>query len=239
MSIAAPSDRVQPELTTVAVYTLHRLNDLPGFHVHFAETVRSFEQAVVDAASESVPGAGFDTVSVSTWANRTDLIGRELFDENKVLLATVTDAVTTTEQVDEEGNVVAPAYVTLTLDTPLDADPTGTIVMLHRKNPFGMPVHEVARGGRMWEIVLEAGTAECNARMEQMLGTVMFSALKNGFEEAGVTKTDAEIWAIVQALAAKGVNIETLISRECEALELERRQGLLDFARVYGEAPYV
>lgn len=35
MSIAALSDRVQPELTTVAVYTLHRLNDLPGFRLDF------------------------------------------------------------------------------------------------------------------------------------------------------------------------------------------------------------
>lgn len=69
MLIAAPSDRVQPELTTVAVYTLHRLNDLPGFHVHFAETVRSFEQAVVDAASESVPGAGFDTLVIEVRAH--------------------------------------------------------------------------------------------------------------------------------------------------------------------------
>lgn len=69
MSIAAPSDRVQPELTTVAVYTLHRLNDLPGLHVHFAEMVRSFEQATVTSAFESTPGRGFDTLAIEVRAH--------------------------------------------------------------------------------------------------------------------------------------------------------------------------
>lgn len=237
MSFEAPSDRVQPELTTVAVYTVNRLNSLPSFHVHYAETVRSFEKATVTSASESTPGSGFDTLVVEEWAHRTDLVGRELFDENKNVLATVVDAVTNPEQVDEEGNVTTPAQLVLTLDTPLATDPTGSLVLARLYNSLGMPVHELVKGGRTWEIVLEAGTPEVNAKMEQLLDAIMFAALKNGFEEAGIVKTDQEIWAVVQSLAAKGINIDTLITVECEKLEKERRQGALTYAEVFGQAP--
>lgn len=237
MSIAAPTDRVQPELTTVARYTLSRLGDIPVFYVHLAETVRSIEEAQVISASESEEGAGFDTLVIEDWAGRDDLEGRELLDDERAVLGVISSAVTSPEEVDEEGNVIAPARLTLVLDTPLAEDPTGMTVAVQRANPLGMPVHEMARGGREWELMLTAAHPEAAARMAQMLGNIMFQLVKHSFIEDGVEKTDAEIWAIVQALVDKGLNIDTFISRECEALELERRSGGLDYAEVFGAAP--
>src|SRR5690606_12566178 len=126
---------------------------------------------------------------------------------------------------------------TVTLESGLEADPTGTLVTVQARGVFGAPLHRVAKGGREWENWLMSVGLEARQLMQTMLDTLFFSALQHGFSEAGVSKTDVEIQALVESLAAKGVTMDGLIEQVLAQLELDRRAGNAPYVRTLGDAP--
>lgn len=97
--------------------------------------------------------------------------------------------------------------------------------------------YPAAKGGREWESWLMLVGTEARQLMQPMLDTLFLSALQHGFAEAGVSKTDVEIQALIESLAAKGVTIDGLIEQVLEQLELDRRAGNAPYVRTFGDAP--
>jgi hypothetical protein len=110
---------------------------------------------------------------------------------------------------------------------------------LEQPNALGMVQHRKANTGRTWELILSSAQAQGKERLEQMLGTVMFSVLKAGCQALGVEKSDAEIFGAVMALHAAEVNIDGLLATEAEKLEMDRQLGLIEGIGVVGYAPAV
>lgn len=102
-------------------------------------------------------------------------------------------------------------------------------------NVFGHPTLVRAMGGREWQIELSAAVPEQLARMQQMLGTVMFTVVKNALIALGHPEiTDADIMATVSQIE----DIDSVIATQIEAIEEDRRTGVASVT-VYGNAPAV
>lgn len=94
-----------------------------------------------------------------------------------------------------------------------------------RKNALQKDRHRPAE--KTWEYTRTYDTSQpaALAAMRSALGGAVFWLAKEAFVEAGIVKTDAEIQALVVALAERGVDLWWAIERQSMALEDRIRDG--------------
>lgn len=104
-------------------------------------------------------------------------------------------------------------------------------------NVFGTPLNMAAQAGRQWYATVDSMDADALKYMQDMLGMVHFAAAKVVIAQLGLTVTDADLGAAVQAVSAKGLTVEHYITTEIEKLEVARQGGTAPFVHAAGDAP--
>jgi hypothetical protein len=226
MSFAVANDLERPEFTTVSEIRINRIAQNPHVEVDYVETVRVLEGTVEVATADSRDGDNlYERLCVPDWTGRTNMVGKTIFrpDGSKV------------------GKIVTfvPESAVLTLDAGLIDNPSHSLVTLHAVNNLGEVMFRQANGGRRWTNVLHAGSPEAVLLIFKFMGRIMWNALDKAFTEMGETKPTEETLALVQALAAKGITIDSLFTEAAEALEIDRRSNLAQGVVAQGSAPAI
>jgi hypothetical protein len=230
MAMAATQMRDVPKFALVSDYTVFRVGKYPSVRVSFVECGYLFKfTALVQTQTTTVNG-----VIEVTLPDQGDqaIIGYLIADAAH-------NAIGTVESVARVETTPGTFVTTLTLlpsSSPVP-DMTGTLIGIVDKMPVGTTAYEVSKFGRSWSITLNGENPQAMAQMIQLIGGAYFAAAKYLLGALGVSKTDAEILQAVQALGARGTNIDGLLAQQGEVLEQKRFAGLLPFAQVMGMAP--
>lgn len=221
MAFEVPTDRIVPESTTVAGFTLQRLA-APVLRVKYNETTRGWLDVLV---SEKVDAT---TLVINEFIdNPSAAPGIELFLADDTSIGTISDYIVLPAVPATETDPGSPAKGQATITgVGLAADAPATLkrAML---NAFGIQAQLPVVGGRQWELVFPSEIAASAAKMQSMLGSITVAVVAAALAQLGVVKTVEEIGAAVQAMAAAGDSLDSLIASEFEQLEKDRRSGAL------------
>ena len=223
-----------PKYTVLSKYEVYRIGQFPTAMATFTECVYELDgPAIVQSATDSNSDGLKDTLVIPGLASVTSLVGRKLCYADSTEIGKIATAV-----VSESSPGVN--TVTITLVVAPTVDLTGVKVGACKVMAVGTPVYRRAVGGKEWSIYLDGTKGVAMTRMIQMLGAIYFVAAKTVLVALGVSKTDGEIVAALDALAATQTNIDGIFAAQGENLELERRLGTLhpDII-VTGDAPVV
>lgn len=195
-----------PRWRTVESYTVDRLGTAK-LRTRFTHTVPQLDSTTAAVTAHGVvTNDQIDTLTVPGLTDATP--GREVFS-GATYLGTIT-------AVDGDDLTVTPA-----LDPALV--PIGTVVALQSLNAFGQEVCVRAPVGLSYETTLAATTVATTARLQLALGRIHVTAVATVLAAMGQTPDIAAIGAAIDALAAQGVSLDTMIVSELELLEEERR----------------
>lgn len=92
-----------------------------------------------------------------------------------------------------------------------------------KTNSLGKPQHKYPSAPWNYSRYLDAS----KPAVQEALGGVVFTLVKEAFVDAGVVKTDAEILTLVEGLAARGVDLWTAIEGQCQKLEDKVQAGTI------------
>jgi hypothetical protein len=216
-------DIALPRRRIVAQYSFERLGMDVGFRCHYAESVPAREPGVFEIAAATESGGVYAQVEVPEWED-TDPVGRV----GEIL------------GVADFGRVVAwdNATLTATLEAPPAADPTGHRIRLYVPSAFGGIMGERARLGREWTVWLPASEPAVLAYLFGKLGSAHGQIVGITLQYLQGAPSEATIGAAIQAMAADGINLETILSRVARTIDADRETGLLPAgAVVEGDAP--
>jgi hypothetical protein len=201
-----------PEGTTVAAYTVRRLGPQPVVLCEYNETRRMWNavEVISIAAADEAEHRAAVVRAAESWT-----VGDELYDADKTLVGVVYSVGETVPAL----NAFGPAQTSLVL-----SNATGVLAdaPCFRKviNTTGAHAYELAPGGERWTVRLT--TAE---ELTQFMAKLAFAMVTDVLSAAQVSKSVAEIQAIVVGLLQSDKGIDTYITEQFEQLERDRRQG--------------
>lgn len=228
MAFELPTDRTSAEATTVSRYSLSRLGASPSLTVGYAETALGFEVVSVAQATDLNRDGVFETLRIDRWLDNPSVaVGLALTKEDGTAIGTIGTYVVTPAVPATDSTPAVPAYGTATLTSGGFSSAAPTTVRAPMINSFGVRAQVGVNGGRQWDLVLSSSYPSQNARMQTMLGTVSVTLVAMALAALGIAKTQAEIAAVIQSLAAQGNSLDSIIASQCEQLERDRRSGAL------------
>jgi hypothetical protein len=216
-------DIALPRRRIVSGYTFERLGLDVGFRCHYAESVPIRDPGSFTITEASAVDGAFTQLVIPEWLD-TDPVGRV----GEIL------------GVADFGRVLAwdNTTTTATVESGLAADPTGRRVRLYMPSAFGGVMGEKARYGREWSIWLPANEPAVLLYLFQKLGGAHGEVVATTLQYLQGAPSPETIGAAIQAMAAVGINMETILSRVVRTIDSDREMGLLPAgAQVAGEAP--
>jgi hypothetical protein len=216
-------DIALPRRRIVAEYTFERLGLDVGFRCRYAESVPVRDPGVYPITAATLADGVYAQVVVPAWEG-SDPVGRV----GEIL------------GVADFGRVVAwdDATTTATLEVAPSTDPTGARVRLYMPSPFGGVMGERAQLGREWSVWLPASEPAVLAYLFGKLGGAHGQIIAQTLPYIVGTPSEASIGAAIVAMAADGVNMETILSRVVRTIDADREAGQLPAGAVVdGAAP--
>lgn len=237
------SSQETPQYTVVSSYEVHRLGQFPAVRVAYEECVFLTDDGVVEAVADDSGDGALDTIIVPALGGRTDLVGRDVVTEAGALVGkvlSVQQIEATPAGTDGAGIPVLATYkARITLNSVVSATLVGAKVGVVKKMPVGTTAYRRAKGGKRWETLLTGQNPSSMEYIKNMLGTAYFTAVRLALVELGLSAgvSDAQLVTALNALAAKGTNIDGILAQQAEKMERDRVAGTVAGAQVYGEAP--
>jgi hypothetical protein len=233
---------------------VYRIGEYPLIRIKYDECVYVTDTFDVLNVSSSDSGSTYDIFEIPDLSNHSDITNYIVVDSTGSVIGNVTSLNTTklTDEVlvtDEAGvtSSYTPATYTAHLEVSgsITTDLTGESIGIVKKNPVGTDSYRRSIGGMSWILELNGSKSESMSRISTMLGTVYFSALKSGIaeliENVGDVSlseiTDSNILTAVTQLAQKETNIDGILAKQGENLELDRRSGNATYVLIDGIAP--
>lgn len=215
MAGSVANDRETPEATLVVEYGVSRLGRTANLRVVLGEVMYDTEEP---AAVESSTG---QSIVVSSWAGRTDLVEKAIYGEDRQPLGIITAWEDDT--------------TTATLAEPLAAAPATVVLRAELMGMPGLPAYRMARGGRRWELRFGTGAAQGAALAQQVLGAAHYAAASAVLDEMGVTYDPL---ALQDAIQSCGVNLDGVLADQGNRIEEQRWAGEHPWLTVVGDAPF-
>lgn len=225
MALATVRSVETPDATLLSSYTIERMGLYPRVLLNYTEVVNILEPGVeVTAAQDLDADEKYEVLTVPAWQGRSDLVGRVLLAADETALGTIV--------------AFEPIPSNLTLDTGLVANPVGSTVCLQQLSSTGSLGYAPAPRGVRWEIILDMKSTDVFQYLSQRLGGAYFAAVKAALGKLELVASDEQVLAAISALAQEGLNIDSFIAQQGDAVELDRRNKALPTGvEIAGQAP--
>lgn len=119
----------------------------------------------------------------------------------------------------------------------MGSTPTGHSVTFQQRTVGGTGKFREARRGAHWESHLSLSDPASLALAQQMIGRSYIHAVVAALRQMGQSFDPGVLQAAIRALGARGVNLDTFLSKEGEWLEKERLARRAEVVQVLGDAP--
>lgn len=254
MAFAVADKSEFPIHTLLSEYHVYRSGNYPIVRIKYDEVVYLTENFTVKTATYS-SGSLYDVLEIPDLANHTDITNSLVTNSTgseigEVLSFETVELSPEVRETDSTGVVInyTPAVYTayVTLKVGVSTDLSGKTIGIVKKMPIGTNAFRKSVGGMEWSLILDGSNPTAMQKISSMLGTVFFSSVKKGIEQLISSKsgsaqlssiTDADIFSVVQTLAANQINADSILAEQGELLELDRRSGNAPYVIIEGIAP--